>query len=127
MRTIYTLATALFLTFNGITKAEQDVDPSDVGTKLMQEASKSDPKKADPLKVEVNPKQLEDKFTKDPEFSSDSYDQEKRDKVVAAISEKFSQKSEDHVLKLISCQNSAKANPEEIKKCRQMAVSKKSK
>lgn len=90
--------------------------PTDLGTKLMNNAKKADPKNSDPLKQEVNPAALEKQYATDPKFSSDSHDQEKRDKIVAASSEKFLQQSEGHITKIYECQNYGEK--EAVEKCR---------
>lgn len=128
MRIIHIIAATLSLTFAGIACANEineDSEPTDIGTKLMESASSQDPEKANPLEVEVNPQQLEDKYTKDPQFSGESTDQNERDIVIAAIEDKLAERSTGHILNLQHCQKLVSIR--EIKKCREAAVIKKSK
>lgn len=96
---------------------------STAGGKAVKELLK-DPKKA-PENQKFDPAAIKDQYAKEPGFSSDSADQEEKDKIVEANQEVFSNLEKAHVQELYRCGRIG--NAEAAKECRKEATIKKAK
>lgn len=74
------------------------------GEKIVEAMKKKDIKN-DPLKQDVNPAELEKKYSASPKFSSESFDQKDRDAVVEKIEDQSNKRVAANSMKMYSCRN----------------------
>lgn len=89
------------------------------GDKLIETLKKQNIQN-DPLKQEIDPTQLEKKYSTNPKLSSSSYDQNKQDQELEKLESESSARNIKNTLKMYSCRNLKSL--EEISECRKKYI-----